>query len=75
MSIPDQQKMGSFAAITLLKEFEKLENGQVDPGPKPYPKCCRISRVDHLPYVHRLLLPNHHMPRLTICDVHLRWQW
>jgi hypothetical protein len=74
MSIPDQKKMGSFAAITLLKECEKLENGHIDSGPEPYPKCCRIARVYHLPCVHRLLSRNHRIPRLTICDVHVRWQ-
>jgi hypothetical protein len=36
MSIADQQKIGSFAAVTILREFEKLEHGDIEPVPASF---------------------------------------
>jgi hypothetical protein len=73
-SIPDQKQIGSFAAIIILQEHEKLEHTHVVPGPEVSPNCCKVVRVHHLPCVYCLISRTDRLPRLTILDVHVRWQ-
>jgi hypothetical protein len=53
MSRHDEKKLGRFAAMTLLAESFQLIGETVESSSNPFPDCCPVARVHHLPCVHR----------------------
>jgi hypothetical protein len=51
MSYPDQEKHGSFAAIVLQAESGKLAGVRRERPFNPFPECCTVARVYHIPCV------------------------
>jgi hypothetical protein len=78
MSAEDHGKIGSFAASTIKREFNRLETISKDQLMKQdiqYP-CCNVHWDFGLPCVHLLYerMVNEQIPLLTLEDIPPRWQ-
>jgi hypothetical protein len=55
VSLSDQSKLGSFAAMTLDIESTKFDAMKVEPPLNPFPDCYTVARVHHLTWIHHIL--------------------
>jgi hypothetical protein len=43
------------------------------PNEMPFPECCEVARIHHLPCVHRMRERDNQIPRIMIREVPNRW--
>jgi hypothetical protein len=74
LSERDQNKLGILAATILLVESRELSEERVEQPTNPFPDCCEVARMHHLPCVHRMRELEDQCPRITIHDVPIGWR-